>query len=363
MDLPGRIDIYVPDEVAKLIHDDGMLFEFFKDDSMTLNQNEFLTELICGYYSTYVEETNRYLTDLQKRISQYVHDADEEKKLADKILNEIVFPEYTSKGRKNVSCLRLKSTKKLQGLFNAVSYDVLADASVSKYFRNILISYSKKPLSQREKIIFADTYNAMLDACKHNRHMDIVLSFSSGKVHHVIPYCVVSGYEDMFNYLLCEEINSEDGSSKAKTFRINRISSFSRSKDSGAVSPKAKENLERMLHLSPQYAFNDDKPICVRMNPSGKDLFRKIYHHRPTPVEVKKEGDQFRFYFNCSIAQASLYFRKFEQDTIEILEPVELKEDLTRFYQKAVIPLHLSMQESEKQESKGKPDDGRDIVS
>lgn len=363
MDLPGRLDIYVPDEVAKLVHDDGMLFEFFKADSMALNQNEFLTELICGYYWTYVEETNKYLADLQKRIGQYVNDVDVGKKLADQILNEIVFPEFTSKGRKNVCCLRLKSTKKLQEHFKAVSYDVLSDTSISKYFRNILISYSKKPLSQREKIIFADTYNAMLDACKHNRHMDIVLSFSSGKVHHVIPYCVVSGYEDMFNYLLCEEINVEDGSSKTMTFRINRISSFARSKDSGEVSPKAKINLERMLHLSPQYAFNDDKQICVRMNSSGKDLFRKIYHHRPTPVEVKKEGDRYRFYFNCSIAQASLYFRKFEQDTIEILEPVELKEDLTRFFQKAVIPLHLSTREGESEEKQGKPDDGKDFVS
>ena len=52
MQLPARLDIYVPDEVAKLVHDDGMLFEFFKADSMTLNQNELLTELICGYYST-----------------------------------------------------------------------------------------------------------------------------------------------------------------------------------------------------------------------------------------------------------------------------------------------------------------------
>lgn len=270
-----------------------------------------------------------------------MHDADGQKELAEKILNEIVFPEYTSKGRKNVSCLRLKSTKKLQECFEAVSYDVLSEVSISKYFRNILISYSKKTLSQREKIIFADTYNAMVDACKHNRHMDIVLSFSSGKVHHVIPYCVVSGYEDMFNYLLCEEINKKDGYSKTMTFRINRISSFSRSKESGEVSSKAKENLERMLHLSPQYAFNEDKLICVRMNSSGKDLFRKIYHHRPSPVEVSKEGDWFRFCFNCSIAQASLYFRKFEQDTIEIVEPMELKEDLSRFFQKAVVPLNL----------------------
>ena len=348
MELPARLDIYVPDEVAKLVHDDGMLFECFKADNVTLNQNDFLTELFCGYYDSYIEENNRYLKDLQKRIGQYVQDTEAGKELANKILNEIVFPEYTSKTRKNVSCLRLKRTKRLQDRFEAVPYDVLGGDSISKYFRNILISYSKRSLSQREKIIFSDTYNALSDACKHSRHLDIVLSFSSGKVHHVIPYCIVSGYEDMFNYLLCEEINTNNGSSKVMTFRINRISSYSKNKDSGEVSAAAKENLERMLRLSPQYAFNNDKKICIRMNAAGKDLFRKIYHGRPSPVDVKEDGDWYRFYFDCSIAQASLYFRKFEQDTIEIIEPEELRTDLKRFFQKAVMPLHLNLLEETK---------------
>ena len=350
MDLPARLDIYVPDDVAKLIRDDGMLFEFFKADNVTLNQNDFLTELLCGYYTKYVDENNAYLTKLQKRISSYVHDDDAANALADTILKEIIFPEYTSKERKNISCLRLKRTKKLQEEFDAVPYEALGGESISKYFRNILISYSKKPLSKREEIIFADTYNALKEACEKNRHLDIVLSFSSGKVHHVIPYCVVTGYEDMFNYLLCEEIDQRKGSSKVMTFRINRISSLARSKGSGPVSAPAKENLDRMLHLSPQYAFNNDKQICVRMNADGNDLFRKIYHGRPSPVDVKKDGDWFRFCFNCSIAQASLYFRKFEQDTIEIVEPEELKADLTRFYQKAVVPLHLQVPDNAREE-------------
>ncbi len=351
MDLPARLDIYVPDDVAKLIRDDGMLFEFFKADNVTLNQNDFLTELLCGYYTKYVDENNEYLTKLQKRIGSYVHD-DSAKDLADKILNEIIFPEYSSKERKNVSCLRLKRTKKLQEEFEAVPYDVLGGESISKYFRNILISYSKKTLSKREEIIFANTYNSLKEACKKNRHLDIVLAFSSGKVHHVVPYCVVTGYEDMFNYLLCEEIDQRDGSSKVMTFRINRIASLVRSKSSGPVSEAAKENLDKMLRLSPQYAFNNDKQICVRMNADGKDLFRKIYHGRPTPVDVKKDGNWFRFYFNCSIAQASLYFRKFEQDTIEIVEPEALKTDITRFFQKAVIPLGLNISDNTKEKGK-----------
>lgn len=337
MDLPERLDIYVPDEVAKLIRDDGMLFEFFKTDGVSLNQNEFLTKLICGYYSSYVEENSRYLAELQKRISLYVNEEYEQKELAQKILNEIVFPEFTSKTRKNMSCLRLKSTNELKDLFSTISYDVLGEDSISKYFRNILISYSKRTLSQRERIIFSDTYETLTEACEQHRHLDLVLTFSSGKVHHVIPYCVVSGYEDMFNYLLCEEINASDGTSKVMTFRINRIASLAKSIESGIVSEHAKMNLERMLEYSPQYAFNDDKPICVRMTEKGKDLYRKIYHGRPRPTDIKKDGDSFSFYFNCSVAQASLYFRKFEQNTIEIIEPEELKADITAFFKKAYV--------------------------
>jgi hypothetical protein len=86
------------------------------------------------------------------------------------------------------------------------------------------------------------------------------------------------------------------------------------------------------------------------MNADGKDLFRKIYHGRPTPVDVKKDGDWFQFCFNCSTTQASLYFRKFEQDTIEIVEPEELKAELTDFYQKAVIPLQLHISDEMRKE-------------
>ena len=51
-----KINIYVPREVGELLDSDNEMFEVFKRDGRTLNRNQFLTQLVTGYYDVYARE-------------------------------------------------------------------------------------------------------------------------------------------------------------------------------------------------------------------------------------------------------------------------------------------------------------------
>ena len=65
---------------------------------------------------------------------------------------------------------------------------------------------------------------------------------------------------------------------------------------------------------------------------TGRDAFTKkqfkaMYLHRPQPYKI--EGDTY--YFDCSKSQAFQYFSRLGSSAM-VLEPVELVEDLHRFF-------------------------------
>ena len=53
MDYQEKINIYVPDETRLQLKNDAELFEIFKRDRRTVNLNQFLSLVLCGYYDEY----------------------------------------------------------------------------------------------------------------------------------------------------------------------------------------------------------------------------------------------------------------------------------------------------------------------
>lgn len=206
----------------------------------------------------------------------------------------------------------------------------------------MLLSYSRKPLCEREQILFADTYMEITDACSNGRNLILTTKKAPQIKHHVIPYCITTGEDEMFNYLLCEEVGVNDVSS-LMTYRLNRIMRVGPTQTNKVFSQEIKERLKRMKERSPQYIINSDDRICVRMSQTGEKLYRNIYHNRPPYSNIVQEEDTKLYYFDCSVSQAFMYFRKFEQNTIAIVQPNSLKAKLREFYQKAVIPLKLTI--------------------
>ncbi len=260
--------------------------------------------------------------------------------LTESICDAMLFSE-SNVGKRNYKYrISLKPTKEIEKIIKSISKNDLPDGSVSKFFRRLFTRYSKKPLGQREQIIFSETYAFLQDACKTHRNLDLITTTTPEKIHHVIPYCVMTSQEEMFNYLLCEEIVSET-ISKATTYRLNRLSWVKPRSSNEVLKEHVIINLERMRAISPLYPINDDEEICVAMTERGETLYKRIYYGRPRYSRLVTEGLKKLYYFNCSVAQAALYFRRFEQDTIEVIAPIALKKNLHDFFKRAVIPLAL----------------------
>ena len=341
VNLPETIDIYVPDECARTVRNDAALFEFYGKAGAKAVLNEFLATLIIQYRSVYISDRNRYLKDIMKIVAPHIHDGFEHL-VANQILDQFLFPEIGSKTRNNISRFRLKRNKKLKRELETLTDDDIGEEAVSRYFRNIIISYCKKPIHEREQYIFRENYETLKKACKDQTHLKLSISTDSGngKLHYVIPYQIVTSTEEIFNYLVCEEIFS-DGNSRAATFRLNRISRIEETPGDRKISNHILQNIEKMKAQSPQFAINDDKRIRVRLSEDGLEQYRKIYYGRPRQMEFHREGNAAVVSFDCSVAQAFLYFRRFEQNTIEVLSPDELRNEMKTFFQKAVLPWNL----------------------
>lgn len=327
-----KINIYVPSEIGKQLHNDALLFEIYKKDKRTVNFNRFLSMLLCGYFDLYVEENKKTYDALMKRIAQTSLKTYEQAALAEQILKEIILPEIpTHKGAKPIR-LSLKPTKETEPLIrNITAGPVAGNDSVSQYFCRMLISYCKKPFSEREQIVFRDNYLFLQDACRKGQTLKFMTIWNDDEVRTVTPYCMAIGEEEMFNYLLCEENHPKTGQPRPATYRLNRITKLTHGIEIKSISDEVKKYCDRMKEFAPQYVINNDEEICVKLTDRGEMNFGRIYYGRPRVLRIEDREDGHYYYFSCSKIQIINYLRRFAYETYEIIEPGSLKEKINKF--------------------------------
>ena len=320
-----KINIYVPREVGDLLDSDNEMFEVFKPDGITLNRNQFLTQLVTGYYDAYARELQDKNTAILDALSPFLTDKVACDQIVSCILDQISLPRISKRVGKNARQFSLKPTQKTESLIRRIRSEIESADYVSRYLARMLASYSEKPFSQRERIVFKDNYDMLVSCCKKFQPVYFVTAGKPHIVHDVIPYMVVTGPEEMYNYLLCQEEDGLTHQPNAQAYRLNRIRGLNRS---------AKQRLEVMRKQGPQYAINDDAEVCVRLTPKGRGMYQKIYFSRPAYVREENKPDGCYQYYQCSHNQLELYFRRFGAEA-EIISPEPLRERIAEFYRLA----------------------------
>ena len=241
------------------------------------------------------------------------------------ILRRVVLPDVPEREEKNSVKKSLKPTKETEGLLLRIMEDLGSDDSISQFLRRMLISYCEKPIFQRERIVFRDNYERLLDACKMKR----TISFSTNRYpkdfHEVFPYKIVYGNEELFNYLLCAEINSNKCELETRSYRLCRINRLNYSSKQVHITDLVRSRLDRMASFAPQFAINTKK---------GVELYNKIYTSRPKYDHIEEYPDGKMYYFRCAEDQVYFYFRRFENDAAEILFPIELRQRIRNSFNK-----------------------------
>ncbi len=339
MDSKEKIDIYIPKRVSQTLKNDAELFEIFKKDKgnkiMEINLNSFINILIKEFYNTYISEYNNYYNNIYNELDNFgIQNND---KLAKTIINKFIFSsDYKKRGTQSER-LSFKATEKsgAQGVLEAIDEVNEIDDSISQYLGRMLIAYSRKPLYERERIIFKSIYDKIIHCCKKKQSFSFTNSIDGNK-HTVMPYSISLGKEELFNYLLCYTYD-EKGGIKTYTYRLSRITNIIESNIKIPYSDDVKEQFELIETYGSAYAFNENVEACVLLNKAGISSFRQIYFGRPK-VKDKKETDDgnYRYYFNCSQYQLYLYFRRFNAGEAFVEYPKELQDKIRIFHEKSL---------------------------
>ncbi len=334
-----KIDIYVPENIGLMLEYDALMFEILKTDKKTnkttINKNKFLSMLIVGYYKDYVSEAKSAKEAILATIDTDKISTDEKETIANNILNNIVLPVAPSRKGKNPKKLSLKPTTATETLIKQIERD--NDGYPSQYFCRMFMSYCSKPFSQRERIIFKDKYDTIHNACKSCQIISFRTIWNQNNLHEVIPYKIVTGSEEMFNYLLCSEINPVTNKQETKSYRLNRIfATINCSENIGIIDNDVKEHLEMMIKYGPAYCINDDEETQVRLTNDGVRDFNRIYFGRPIVDDIKEHDGVYDYYFKGSKDQIYFYFRRFGNGDAEIISPVSLRTKMIDFHAKAI---------------------------
>ncbi len=330
-----KINIYVPENVGAILNRDADLFEVMKKDGRTINRNRFLSMLILGYYNSYVTECQQKYEKIATQLIESGIGSTRSYEIADKILKKVVLPEVPSRKGKNPLKLSLKPTRDTEGLILNIMNDLVGNDFISQYFCRMLMSYCEKPFSERERIIFQKNYLLLQDACREAKPLTFSTIWNPKAIHTVIPYQLATGHEEMFNYLLCAECNSETRRQEAKVFRLNRITRMNYSRVSNQIDNGIQDYLNRMLQYGPQYIINDNEVSCVRLTESGRKNFSRIYYGRPLVDRIEEKQDGYYYYFKGSKDQIFFYFRRFGFDDVEVISPATLRQRMSDFHRKA----------------------------
>ncbi len=333
-----KINIYVPHEAGKRLDNDAQLFEIFKADQRSINKNRFLTMLLCGYYDEYLQERKALQDAVLRILDDSGVSVGNEKILSEAIVDEVYDLDIPKRKGKDSVCFSFKPTKESERIIMDIKHHPSERGYPSQFFCKMLISYLKKPISVRERIIFKNSVEIIDSACASGRAITFSSIWDKTQWHEVMPFALVPSQEEMYNYLVCEEVNTKTGLAEVRSYRLNRMTNVGFGARSQPISTENKLCCERTVRIAPQYAINSDEEICVRLNAAGAKLYNRIYYGRPPfeRIEPLADGSGYYYYFRCSPDQVFHYFRRFDNDTAQIISPTHLRKRIKEFHQGAL---------------------------
>ena len=336
MDYREKLNIYIPKRTSEQIEEDAILFEMFKKDNRTVNRNRFLSMLLCGYFDTYMEESRNAYTSILHSLGESRLTEKEKELLATHILRKVILPPDSGYKGERLVRISLKPTEATAPILDAIMGNLKGQDTISQFLCRMLLSYFRKPLAEREQIVFHEVYAFLTEACQKSRSIIFTQRRDTNQTHQVLPYAVTRSKEEISNYLICEEVDSDGNSLGVRSFKLSRITNPCYGYCYQSISPDVMKYCEKTRQKSPQYAINRDEEICVRMNDTGEFMYRRIYYGRPAYDRIEDRSDGHYYYFDCSPVQVFHYFRRFGGGAAEILYPEKLRRKILKFHESVI---------------------------
>ena len=314
-----KIKIHVSLRVYEVLLKDCEAFEFYKGNTYELNKNAFLTALINNYYLAYQEKENALFAFINKHFPNSSNDAIT---LAVQDFNR---REIAKEDEPFSSILSLKPTKASSAALAYIEKYLLKHTTLSEFFRNLFSSYALLPQDEREKIIFKENYEKIMEAIQKQKTIFVVTKKKENIQQEIMPYAIASSKEEMHCYLIGKH-NEE-----VKAFRLSRITSITILLHPTFFTEEEITLCKKMIAFGPQFLYHaHEEPVIIRLTEKGEKMYHHHYIHRP--FYTYKEKNFYTFY--CSHDQILNYFKRFGKEAY-IITPKYLQTEIYKFYKTA----------------------------
>lgn len=312
-----KIKFTISKKTYNTILQDCESFRFLKNEN-EINRNLFYNTLIKNYYEQFNQIEIKLKEELLKQIDKYkIPDPDE---FIDNILSTIT-KKPVLKEEDSIT-INLKATKLSEQAINFIHENLLKNTSISNYYRKLFESYTNLLQSDRERILYQDIYNELVESITNNARVTLLMKDGT-KIKDASIFIVDASKEKLFNYVL---LVSDD---TPQTHRLAKIKTVIPSLKERIIPKNIQKLFEKQVTLGipfPIYSLKESQ-VLVKLTEDGQKLFRKLNISRPTPVKIEKDI----YYFNCSHSQIIYYFKFFGPDAM-ILSPKKLANHFHKFY-------------------------------
>ncbi len=330
-----KIKIYVTARIADILLKDAEGFEFFKADGRTVNKNALLTALIINYHAEFAARQAEIADFVKRRLAGAGLGEGRLAGVCADICGMLNERSAAPAGEKFDRLISLKPTKLSDSVIEYIEKYELGGRTLSEYFRSMLAGYCALPQDMREKIIFREQYETIMQAIARRRKVFLVRNPrgnapAKNRRSEISPYAVSRSKEELHLYVT----GVHEGN--CVPIRLSRIASAKMLPEEAAFTQEQTATLEKMIKYGPQFAYRPGEGVvAVQLSPKGEELFRKLYVHRPVPLET--DGNILKF--DCSHMQIVQYFERFGA-AAKVLYPESLTEELYRFHRRAAKAYH-----------------------
>lgn len=328
-DVNEPIKINVSAEVKAILDHDAESFELTMSTGQ-ISKNALYTRLIVNYSDEFNAKQKELFDCITRQLTcaRYT-DIACDYETVDKLCEQIQILSLPAEKRKFNESISVKPTEESKHIIS----NIKNKHRPSAYFRNMFTSYAMLSSDKREKIIFRQEYEELMQAIKNNHWVSLGLKLSPSQIKYVEaqPYSINCSKEELHLYLLSQ---STDGSRVFST-RLSRIISATELNKKTAITQSNKKILDNMIKFGPQFRYNrNEKGAIVKLTEDGIRKFSRIYIQRPVPD--KTDGDLY--YFSCSQEQLFQYFSRFGGDAV-IISPPQLRDRLIEYHKNAIEKL------------------------
>lgn len=312
-----NLTLYINQKIANQLNSDKI--HFHNNGS----KSEFIKKIIVNYHPEY----NKEKINLRNKIQESINSEAKSKNIKSIDSSNIAwnitkYLEESSldKNFKKKIKIHLRINSK-DDAFELILNSKPKNASMSGFLENILYSYLEKPLYEREKIIFKETYNELKTAISRKQQVKIKSKSNNSnilKIKKIDPYEICVSEEELFNYVLYKE--NKEGIETVRSIHLYNIQFVYIQPSNSNFNEEDIIKFNRMKRNGVQFSINDNTIYKIKLTEKGMHFYKNIkYLEKPKALEGSETENDILL-FDCSRTQLENYFASFYEE-FEILEP------------------------------------------